>query len=232
MSVLGNLSRAILAFVVAHQYSGLFLLLVVEEAGVPLPLPGDTLIMYLGVRAMAGQANAVLTIAIVSAAATIGSSALYWLARRGGRPALRRYGRFLHLHPERVDRMQARFQRWGVWAIIVGRLIPGLRTPTSVMAGLFDVPYRVFAPSTAVSALLWALFYFYFGALLAPQWRAALAAVTGDLDAAVGVGLVAVVAALAVAVLLRRRRSGRRPAPIKYSTKYNAREGADAHLDR
>jgi len=211
MSALTALSSAILALMTAHQYPGLFFLLLIEEAGVPLPLPGDTLIVLIGVRSRGGQANAALAILLVAVAATLGSSALYWLARRGGRPALARYGRFLHLHPERVDRMEARFRRWGIWAIILGRLIPGLRTPTSVMAGLFAVPYRIFAPCTALSALLWALFYFYLGALFEPQWREAVTFITGDLDAAVGAALVLAALVLGAAVL-RRRRAGHRAA--------------------
>jgi membrane protein DedA with SNARE-associated domain len=170
---------------------------------VPLPLPGDTLIMYAGIRSRMGHNNAALTLAVVTAAATLGSSMLYWLARRGGRPVLRRFGRFLHLHPERVERMEARYRHWGPWAIIFGRLIPGLRTPTSAMAGLFDVPYRLFAPCTACSALLWALFYFYFGALLAPEWRRAVGFALGDLDESVGIALL-LGAALAAAILAYR----------------------------
>lgn len=205
MGTLRALSAALLAFVTAHPYSGLFLFLAIEEAGAPLPLPGDTLIMYAGARARAGQGNAALTILAVSAAATFGSAVLYWLARRGGRPALLRYGRFLHLHPDRVDRMEVRFRRWGVWAIILGRLIPGLRTPTSVMAGLFAVPFRVFAPCTALSAVLWALFYFYLGALLEPYWREALTLVASDLDAVLSVALI--VGAVVLIVLALRRRA-------------------------
>ncbi len=205
MTALAALGRAILAFVAAHQYPGLFFFLLIEEAGLPLPLPGDTLIMYAGVRSRDGGTIAALAILLVAAAATLGSSALYGLARRGGRPALARYGRFLHLHPERVDRMEARFRRWGIWAIILGRLIPGLRTPTSVMAGLFGVPYRVFAPSTALSALIWTLCYFYLGAFFEPQWRALLTVVTGDLDASVGIAVLLGLAALVVAAVWRRR---------------------------
>ena len=206
MTALATLSHALLALVTAHQYPGLFCFLLIEEAGVPLPLPGDTLIMYAGVRSRGGDTNALLAIGLVAAAATLGSSALYWLARRGGRTALARYGRFLHLQPARVDRMEARFRRWGVWAIILGRLIPGLRTPTSVMAGLFRVPYRVFAPCTALSALLWTLCYFYLGALFEPQWREAVTLITGDADASVGIALALAALALGLALLRRRRR--------------------------
>ncbi len=212
MSALTALGSATLALLTAHQYPGLFFLLLLEEAGVPLPLPGDTLIVFVGVRSRSGQANAALAILLVAAAATLGSSALYWLAKRGGRPALARYGRFLHLHEERVDRMEARFRRWGPWAIVLGRLIPGLRTPTSVMAGLFGVPYRVFAPCTALSALLWTLFYFYLGALFEPQWRAMVTVITGDVDASVGIALVFGLIVVGGTLVLRWLRRAPQPA--------------------
>ena len=212
MSALTALGSATLALLTAHQYPGLFFLLLLEEAGVPLPVPGDTLIEFVGVRSRSGQANAALAILLVAAAATLGSSALYWLARRGGRPALARYGRFLHLHEERVDRMEARFRRWGPWAIVLGRLIPGLRTPTSVMAGLFGVPYRVFAPCTALSALLWTLFYFYLGALFEPQWRAMVTVITGDVDASVGIALVLGLIVVGGTLVLRWLRRAPQPA--------------------
>ena len=212
MSALTALGSATLALLTAHQYPGLFFLLLLEEAGVPLPLPGDTLIVFVGVRSRSGQANAALAILLVAAAATLGSSALYWLAKRGGRPALARYGRFLHHHEERVDRMEARFRRWGPWAIVLGRLIPGLRTPTSVMAGLFGVPYRVFAPCTALSALLWTLFYFYLGALFEPQWRAMVTVITGDVDASVGIALVFGLIVVGGTLVLRWLRRAPQPA--------------------
>lgn len=229
MTALAALSRAILALVTAHQYPGLFFFLLIEEAGVPLPLPGDTLIVYAGVRSRGGETIAALAILLVTVAATLGSSSLYWLARRGGRPALARYGRFLHLHAERVDRMEARFRRWGIWAIILGRLIPGLRTPTSVMAGLFRVPYRVFAPCTAFSALLWTLCYFYLGALLEPQWREAVTLITGDLDASVGIALVFMAVALGLTILWRRLRQRPHPAtPAREATEGSPNPEASA----
>jgi membrane protein DedA with SNARE-associated domain len=207
MALLTALRRALLAALAAHQYGALFLLLLVEEAGVPLPLPGDTLLMYEGARSRTGHANAALVILLVSTAVTLGSSALYWAARRGGGPALRRYGRFLHLKPERIDAMAARFQRRGAWAIILGRLIPGFRVPTSIMAGLFAVPYRVYAPCTALSAVIWTLGYFYAGAYLERPALRALAFYRHDADAAVGMTILLLWLGVTVIVLVRHRRS-------------------------
>ncbi len=153
------------AFYAAHEYPALFGLIVIEEMGLPLPLPSDTLIAYSGTLERHSWVNALVVIGIVALAAAIGSSVLYYIARRGGTQLLDRLTRvrILHLDHKRIARMQTSFQRHGPIAIIVGRLIPGLRIPTSVVAGLAGVPYRVFAPSTALAAVIWAAFYYYLG---------------------------------------------------------------------
>jgi membrane protein DedA with SNARE-associated domain len=160
-----------LAVYAANELPALFVFLLIEEAGVPLLFPGDTLIMAAGARPDRTLAGALLVLAAASSAAALGSSVLYALVRRGGRPLLVRYGRFLHLSERRVATMEGWFRRHGALAIVVGRLVPGLRTPTTVMAGLFGVPYRTFAPATAVAALLWAAAYYLLGALLQRQWQ-------------------------------------------------------------
>jgi len=170
MNLFGYLRHALLALFVVHEFPVLFGLILVEEVGLPLPLPGDTLIAYAGSLPGRSPLSAVAVIAVVALAAALGSSLLYLLARRGGPRVVARLQRLLHLRPERIARMQASFLRRGALAIVVGRLIPGLRTPTSVMAGLSGVPYRVFMPSTTVAAIIWAAFYYFAGSALGRLW--------------------------------------------------------------
>jgi membrane protein DedA with SNARE-associated domain len=162
--------RAFFAWYAGHELPGLFLFLLVEEAGVPLLIPGDTLIIVAGARDRS-LGGALVVIGVAALAATLGSSILYELMRRGGRPLLDRYGPYVHLQPRRVVQLERQFRRHGAVAIVVGRLVPGFRTPTTVMAGIFGVPYRTFAPSTTVAAVIWAAAYFYLGAALERGWR-------------------------------------------------------------
>lgn len=212
MSIRGfpwNVPGAFLAFYTAHELPGLFLFILVEEAGVPLLLPGDTLIIA-AARKGGGWASALLVILTAAAAATAGSSLLYAMLRRGGRPALHRFERLLHLNERRIARMEQWFQRHGALAIIAGRLIPGLRMPTSAMAGLFAVPYRVFAPATAVAAVLWSAMYFLIGLLLQREGQVVLDALADvDESTAVIVGLVLLAVAIGAISWRRVRRRSR-----------------------
>lgn len=207
----GDIVAALVALYRTHEVPGLFLFLLIEEAGIPLLLPGDTLIIAAGARPDRPLASSLAILAAASGAATLGSSLLYALVRRGGRSLLARYGRYLHLNEARVHLLERWFRRHGALAIVVGRLVPGLRTPTSVMAGLFDVPYRTFAPATTLAALLWAALYFFLGALLERGWHALVGRLLGHVGAVVAVAVAVAALASVVAALIWRDRRRRPP---------------------
>lgn len=182
MAVLQHLVHVMLRFYATYQLPALFGLLLVEEAGLPLPLPGDTLIALAGAEHHRSPWFAVIVIAVSSAAVFCGSSLLYALMRRGGRPWLDKYGKFLHLSQARLDRMERWFIRRGPVAIVVGRLIPGLRIPTTVMAGLVGVPYRVFVPATLTAAVIWSTMYYFAGVVLLHTLGVITTTIIGLLD--------------------------------------------------
>jgi membrane protein DedA with SNARE-associated domain len=141
--------------------------LYLEESGVPLPVFGDVLVVYLG-HHFARWPVALVAVWLGLVATTVGGSTnLYLIARWWGRPLIEGpLGLVLHVTPERVARAERWFERWGVPAIIFGRHILGFRIPVTVAAGLFSVPYhRVFAPSVAVSTGLWGAFWLALGVI-------------------------------------------------------------------
>jgi membrane protein DedA with SNARE-associated domain len=118
-----------LHFMEEHLVTALFFWLLLEESGIPMPLPGDLAILLAGARAGQGQLNLLLALVLIQAATLLGASVLYWVARRGGRPMLLRYGKFLQLGPDRLARAEDFLQRRGFLAVVAGRVIPGLGSP-------------------------------------------------------------------------------------------------------
>ena len=151
-----------------HAEWALFLVLLLEESGIPLPLPGDLVMMLAGVRVAQGRTHPLLAILLMESATLIGSSGLYWLARRGGRPVLYRYGKFLHLELDKLERAEDFLHRHGRLAIVAGRVLPGLRIPTTLAAGVFGVPYWTFLPPLAVGSSIYILFFFCVGLVAGP----------------------------------------------------------------
>src|SRR5579871_5258234 len=160
-----NLGGALRMFVAHYGLAALFVLLLIEEAGVWLPLPGDLFVMYFGYRASqtAMPLLAVLPALLTVTAAVCCGSLLLYAGTRRFRGRVRRLGALVHLNAERLDRMDAALHRYGVWGLIPGRLIPGLRVPTTVVAGLFDLPARTFVPLVAVGGVLWGSLYLTLG---------------------------------------------------------------------
>ena len=86
------------------------------------------------------------------------------LSRRTGRPLLEhRLAPLLHLTPRRIDRAEGWFGRWGPLAVIVGRHVFGMRIPVTIAAGIFEMPYRSFAPSVALSTAVWSAIWIWLG---------------------------------------------------------------------
>ncbi len=158
--------QTLLALLRENDDKTLLFLLLIEEAGIPLPLPGDLLIAFQGYRSSIGEANVVEAGITAILAVQLGSTILYLVSRRLGRTLLFRYGHFVRLNETRLLQAERWIQRRGAVAVFVGRWIPGLRTPTSMIAGTFAVPFSQFMLYTTLSAISWCSFWLMMGYLL------------------------------------------------------------------
>ena len=134
-----------------------FALLYIEESGIPLPAPGDVFVMYVGVHVPHHIGAWILAWLGLILAVVLGATNLFLVSRKYGRRlAESDLAEYVHLSHGRLVSAERWFKRYGVLAIIFGRHIPGFRIPITVAAGVFQVPYRLFAPSVAVSTAIWA----------------------------------------------------------------------------
>ncbi len=159
------LSPDINQYIMTYGLAALFVIIAIEEAGVPLPLPGDLLIIFFGYQARQGEVNPLWVFLCVILATTLGASILYGIGRRGGRPLIKRYGHYIRLDKKRLQRVDEEFHRHGVWTIMVGRLIPGFRVYLSVIAGVCGFPFKLFVISILAASTLWVFIYFSIGFL-------------------------------------------------------------------
>jgi len=165
------LTHAMRVFLLQHQSSGLFLVIFLEELGVPLPAPGDVAIMYGGYLTTTGAIPYPLAYLAVVSGAVLGSACNLTISRKYGRPFIKRFGKYVGVTEERLLRAEGLFKRWGPWAIIIGRHIPGMRIVLSALSGILGVPYRVFTLCVFVSALVWAAIFLEIGRHVGPRIR-------------------------------------------------------------
>lgn len=181
MAAIGGLVAQVGALALELDAGALFLILLVEEAGIYLPLPGNWLMAFAGVRSAEGAVQPWSMLLAGVAATMLGSAALYWLARRSGRPLVERHGHRLGLTPSRRARIESGIERWGVLAVFVGRLLPGARCGSSFAAGLFGVAFAPFLAATGAAALVWWAFWLWLGWSFGPAALRSLDATAGEL---------------------------------------------------
>lgn len=165
------LTRTLGHFVAQHQTIGLFLVVLAEELGIPLPAPGDVAITWGGYLTTTGAIPLAGAYLAVVGGATLGSYCLFMLSRHYGQPFIHRFGPYIGLHPSRLERAEAAFQRWGPWAIIIGRHIPGMRIVLSALSGMFGMRARVFVPCVIISSTIWAAIFLNVGRALGRNSR-------------------------------------------------------------
>ncbi len=138
----------------AAGYPLLFLLVMAESAGVPLP--GETALITGAALASEGQLSIELVVTIAAAGAIVGDNIGYVIGKRGGRWLLQRPG-LLHRHRLEVLAIgEPFFERHGPKAVFFGRLILGLRTWASWLAGATKMRWRSFALWNAIGGICWA----------------------------------------------------------------------------
>jgi membrane protein DedA with SNARE-associated domain len=185
----------------AYGYPVLFLGVLLENAGIPVP--GETAVLVAGFLASepgGGHFNLYVVMSITLIAAVIGDNAGYWLGHRFARPRLQMGKRFLLLTPKSLQIAEGYFERYGTWTIFFQRFITGIRVIGAVAAGTAGMPWPRFVIANAAGALAWSvtmslLGYFFGQSLdLIHQWlgRAGL------------IALGCVVAAVAVVIGWRR----------------------------
>ena len=161
-----------------------------EEAGVPSPIPSDIMMLLAGVRARQGDYPFWAVILVQELATLAGTTCLFLFSRRFGGALVARYGWVLHLGPETLARAEAAIATSGGRAIVIGRLIPGLRIITPVAAAVLGTPLRTFLPAVALGAFLYILGFTLVGALVGPTALAILERVALPTGALVSLAVV------------------------------------------
>ena len=135
-------------------YPLLFLLVMSESSGVPLP--GETALIAAAVLASQGKLRIELVIPIAAAAAIVGDNIGYMIGRKGGRWLLERPGAFQSQRMEVLRVGEPFFELHGPKAVFLGRFVLGLRVWASWLAGATRMPWRSFVVWNALGGIAWA----------------------------------------------------------------------------
>jgi membrane protein DedA with SNARE-associated domain len=136
-----------------YGYGGVALLLILEDLG--LPVPGETILVAAAVYAGTGRLNVVILAIVAICAAVVGDNIGFLIGHFGGERLVRRYGRYVLLTPEKLDRTKDFFNKRGAVVVIIARFIDGLRQLNGILAGTAEMRWRKFLLYNAIGATLW-----------------------------------------------------------------------------
>jgi membrane protein DedA with SNARE-associated domain len=190
-----------------YGYVAVFLLMLAESACIPIP--SEVIMLFGGALAAGAYPGAHPSLAGIVLAGVLGNVAGSYVAwavgRYGGQAAVRRWGRRFGVRGHDIDRAVAWFDRHGSVAVLVGRLVPVVRTFISLPAGFADMPAGRFGLFTTLGCIPWTAALGIAGYALGANWQHIANDFHGPTYAIAGIVVVALV--IAVVLHFRRRRA-------------------------
>ena len=141
----------------------------------------------------------------------IGASITYWVARLGGRPLVDKFVHWVKIDPAHIRRAETQFKRWGVGLVLIGRILPGIRTLINIPAGLARMPFLTFFTATFAGAYIWCTTLIGAGYVLGHEWTFISQYLKQYFPYLLAGGL----AVIAIYVLLTRRALALTHAPVR-----------------
>jgi membrane protein DedA with SNARE-associated domain len=182
-NVIAHLAGWVVAVISAGGYAAIAGLMAIESAC--LPLPSEVVMPFAGYLASTGRFHLVLAATAGALGCNLGSTVAYWVGATGGRGFVERWGPYLLLHEGDLDRADRFFARFGGWAVLVGRLLPVVRTFIALPAGIARMPQLPFQLFTFLGSWPWCFGLAYVGYALGSRWDSdpRLGAILHHLDA-------------------------------------------------
>jgi membrane protein DedA with SNARE-associated domain len=172
-----------------------------------VPLPSEVIMPFAGYLASTGQFSLLGAATIGALGCNLGSTIAYYIAAKGGRKAIDRWGAYVLIRPSDVEHAERFFARYGVAAVLISRLLPVVRTFISVPAGLARMPMLKFQLYTFFGSWPWCFGLAYIGFVLGKNWdtNPVLRSTMHRLNVVVALGVIAAVAWFLWARLRKRR---------------------------
>jgi membrane protein DedA with SNARE-associated domain len=193
-----------------YGYLAVFVLMLAESACVPIP--SEVIMLFggaLAAGAVAGAHPLLMGVFVAGVLGSVAGSYLSWaVGKYAGQAAIGRWGRRVGIREQEIDKAATWFERHGPVAVLIGRVIPVIRTFISLPAGFADMPAGTFGLYTTLGAIPWTAGLTIVGYALGAHWEH----VANDFHGPTYVIAGLVVAGLAVVLIRRRRAKAAAPA--------------------
>lgn len=171
--MLQNIPAALASFVIATISAGGYLgiagLMAIESACIPLP--SEIIMPFSGYLVSTGRFDLLLVATAGAVGCNLGSTLAYFVGRYGGRPLVEKWGAYVLMSRRDLDITDRFFARFGGIAVLVGRLLPVVRTFIALPAGIARLPQLRFQIYTFIGSWPWCFGLAYIGYKLGERWN-------------------------------------------------------------
>lgn len=158
-------------------YIGLFLFMIADSCGVPVP--SSVVMPFAGFLVAMGKLNFWVVAVVGTFANLVGYSFIYFISLKGGRPLLEKYGKYLLVSKDDLDKADKWFAKYGEVAVFISRLFPVVRTAISFPAGVAKMNFKKFLFFSFWGALGWNIAITFLGVKLQHNWESIRGLVEG-----------------------------------------------------
>jgi membrane protein DedA with SNARE-associated domain len=163
------LSGFITQFISSIGYIGVFILMTLESAA--LPVPSEVVMPFAGYLAYLKKFDLFLISIVGAVGCTAGSLISYYVGLKGGRPFIEKYGRYLFIESSHIGLAETWFKKYGDRAVLFSRLLPVVRTFISLPAGIGKYDLKKLVTFSFIGSLPWCFALAYVGFSLGPSWE-------------------------------------------------------------
>lgn len=171
--MLETLAHYIIQFIEATGYIGIFILMTLESALVPIP--SEITMPFSGFLASSGILSVWPIIIVGTVANLVGSLIAYYIGYILEETVLikliKKYGKFILVSEHDYNRANKWFEKYGDKIIFISRLLPGIRTVISLPAGMFEMDIKKFIFYTTIGCFIWSILLTYTGYYLGENWQ-------------------------------------------------------------
>ncbi|ADW68661.1 DedA family protein [Granulicella tundricola] len=159
----------LIAAIAAGGYASVVLLMALQSACVPIP--SEVIMPFAGYALAHSQMDLIILATLASFASNLGSIPAYWAGAKGGRPMVEKYGSYVLLSHHDLDLVDGFFVRFGSMAVLIGRMLPIVRTFIAFPAGVAKMNQFRFHLYTFIGSWPWCYALAYIGMKLGRQFE-------------------------------------------------------------
>ncbi|MCB2291033.1 DedA family protein [Clostridium sp. CS001] len=137
---------------------------------IAIPFPAELVMTYCGFLVYQSKMNWIISILVATAGVIVGITITYFIGNKVGARFFEKYGSYIHLGPDKMEKTSKWFESSGNKLLIVAYFIPGICHIAGYFSGITKISFRKFAVNAYLGAFIWTAIFISIGIILGPNW--------------------------------------------------------------